>query len=204
MANRDSRIKKAEAVFRELGGVLRTGQALDRGIHPRDLYAMADTGRIERLSRGVYRLADRPPLGNPDLVTVSKRIPQGVICMVSALAFHGITTQIPHEIHVAVDRKAWASPRIDSPPVRVFRYTGPAFTEGIEEHRIDKVVVRVYGPEKTIADVFKFRNKIGLDVALEALRLAKAAKNIRVPRLLEFARICRVERVMRPYLEAIL
>ncbi|MDP8223939.1 MAG: hypothetical protein P9L99_11315 [Candidatus Lernaella stagnicola] len=142
-----------------------------------------------------------PPLRNPDLVTVSKRIPEGVICAISALAFHGITTQIPHEIHVAVDRKAWSSPRIEFPPIRVYRYTGPAFTEGVEEHRIDEFKIRIYGLEKTIADCFKFRNKIGLDVVLEALSFAKESKKIKVPKLLEFARVCRVERVMRPYLD---
>ncbi len=204
MSNSNDKIEKVEAIFHQYGGVLRTGQALDHGIHPRDLYAMVDSGQIERLSRGVYRLANMPPLGNPDLITVSKRIPDGVICMVSALAFHKVTTQIPHEVHVAVDRTAWWSPKIESPPIRVYRYSGPAFTDGIEKHSIDKFTVRIYGLEKSIADAFKFRNKIGLDVALEALRLAKEAKKIKVSKLLDFARVCRVERVMRPYLEAML
>ena len=204
MTKSTAKFEMAEAIFRNHRGVLRTGQALEQGIHPRDLYMMVDAGRLVRLSRGVYRLADMPPLGNPDLVTVSKRIPEGVICTVSALAFHEITTQIPHEVHVAVGRTAWSSPKIESPPIRVYRYTGPAFTEGIEEHRIDEFTVRIYGPEKSIADAFKFRNRLGLDVALEALRLAKDSKKIKVSKLLEFARVCRVERVIRPYLEAML
>lgn len=126
-----------------------------------------------------------------------------MICLISALSFHEITTQIPHEVYVALERGARA-PRLDYPPLRVFRFTGKAFTEGVEDHEIDGVSARIYSPEKTLADCFKYRNKIGLDTALEALRLYRQRKPIKVEALIEFARICRVEKVMRPYLEAVL
>ena len=151
----------------------------------------------------MYRLAERPPLGNPDLVTVAKRVPNGVICLISALAFHDLTTQIPHEVHLALPRGA-EEPRLDFPPIRAFRFTGKSFTEGIETHRLDGVPVRIYSPEKTLADCFKFRNKIGLDTVIEALRFYREQRSVKVDELLRFAAICRVTKVMRPYLEATL
>ena len=197
------KVDDAEDLFREHGGTLRTGRALALGIHPRTLYAMRDAGTIERISRGLYRLAELPPLGNPDLVGVSLRVPDAVVCLVSALAFHEITTQIPHEVCIALRRGAHP-PDLDHPPLRVLWFTGPAFTEGAESHSIDGVPVRIYGPEKTLADCFKYRNKIGMDTVLEALRLYRQRRRVDVDKLLRFARICRVEKVMRPYLEAVL
>ena len=108
-----------------------------------------------------------PPLSNPDLVTVATRIPGGVICLISALSYHEITTQIPHEIHVALPRGA-EEPRLDYPPIKTYRFTGEAFTAGVDTHDIDSVSVRIYSPEKTLADCFKFRNKVGLDTVIEA------------------------------------
>lgn len=193
----------AAARFRERGGILRTTEALQLGIHPRTLYALRDAGVLERLSRGVYRLASMPPPGNPDLVAVALRAPQGVICLLSALAVHDLTTQIPHEVHVALKRGA-EPPRLEHPPVRVFWFTGEAFTSGIERHVLDGVGVRVYGAAKTVADCFKYRNKLGLDVALEALKLYLRKRRARPADLTRFARVCRVEAVMRPYVEALL
>jgi predicted transcriptional regulator of viral defense system len=164
---------------------------------------MYDAGTVVRLSRGLYRLASLPTLGNPDLVSVALRVPHGVVCLVSALAFHEITTQIPHEVWLALTRDT-ERPRIEQPPVRIFRFKGDAFTQGIETHDVDGVDVRVYSPEKTLADCFKFRNRIGLDVAVEALNLWRQRGNVRVDELMGFARTCRVERVMRPYVEALL
>jgi predicted transcriptional regulator of viral defense system len=194
---------EAAAVFREHGGILRTKEALALGVHPRTLYAMRDAGRLEKLGRGLYRLADLPPLGNPDLVAVALRVPEGVLCLVSALAFHEITTQIPHEVYIALKRGA-EPPRLEHPPVRVFWFTGGAFTEGIETQELDGVDVRVYGAAKTVADCFKYRNKLGLDLALEALKLYLRQKRGRPDELVHFARVCRVEKVMRPYIEALL
>ncbi len=190
----------AITIFRQHKGLLRVRDALQLGIHPRTLYALRDTGTIERLGRGLYRLADLPPLSNPDLVIVATRYPQAVICLISALAFHELTTQVPHAVDVAVHNQA-AQPTLDQPPLHVFRFSGRAWTEGVTTYRIDEVPVPIYNPEKSIADAFKYRNKIGLDVALEALKQYRARRQFDLGRLLKYARICRVERVMRPYLE---
>jgi predicted transcriptional regulator of viral defense system len=164
---------------------------------------MRDEGIVERLSRGVYRLTELKPLGNPDLVSITVRIPKGVVCLISALAFHEITTQVPHQVYIAIDRYS-RPPKIDFPPIRVFRFTGEAYEGGVETHEIEGVQVSVYCPEKTIADCFKYRNKIGFDVALEALKLYRERIGFKVDDLMHFARVCRVEKVMRPYLEAII
>lgn len=200
---RGARFDKAADIFKKQGGVLRTAQALRAGIHPGTLYAMRDSGLLETVSRGVYRLAGSPPLGNPDLVTVAARIPGGVICLISALSFHDLTTQIPHEVHVALARGA-EEPRLDHPPIRTYRFTGQSFTEGVETHDLDGVGVRIYSPEKTLADCFKFRNRIGLDTAVEAVRSYRERGSIRVDELMRCASICRVKKVIQPYLEAIL
>ncbi|MBV8227352.1 MAG: type IV toxin-antitoxin system AbiEi family antitoxin domain-containing protein [Verrucomicrobia bacterium] len=187
---------------KDKGGMIRTTEAIRQGVHPRTLYQLRESGTLERLSRGVYRFSERKPLSEPDLVTVSIRVPKGIICLVSALAFHGITTQIPHSVSLALEKGA-ESPRIDYPPVIVYRFSRTSLAAGIEEHEIDGVKVRVYSAEKTIADCFKFRNKIGMDIVLEALRLYRARKKFSLQRLLEYARICRAEKVMSPYLEAL-
>jgi len=199
----ESVFDRAISVFREHGGVLRTMEAVRLGVHPRTLYTMRDAGILERLERGLYRLTDLPPLGNPDLVTVSLRVPEGVICLLSALMVHDITTQIPHEVYVALNRGA-EPPRLEHPPVRVFWFTGEAFIAGIETHELDGINVRVYGAAKTVADCFKYRNKLGLDVAIEALKLYLREKRGEPDELIRFARACRVERVIRPYIEALL
>jgi predicted transcriptional regulator of viral defense system len=164
---------------------------------------MRDAGEVERLSRGVYRLAELPPLAHPDLVSVALRASNGVICLISALAYHGITTQIPHEVYLALPRGRKLS-GLDQLPVRVFWFSGKAFTAGVETHSLDRVHVRIYSPEKTLADCFKYRNKVGLDTAIESLRLYCQRRPIKVDDLLRYARVCRVERVMRPYMEALL
>ena len=158
---------------------------------------------LEQVSRGVYRLADSPPLGNPDLVTVATRIPAGVICLISALSFHELTTQIPHEVHVALATGA-EEPRVDFPPIRAYRFDGQSYSEGVEVHDLDGVGVRIYCAEKTLADCFKFRNRIGLDIAVEALRSYRERKTLRRDELVRYASICRMRKVMQPYLEAIL
>jgi len=193
--------EKARNTFKAHGGTLHTTEALAAGIHPRTLYAMRDAGDIETLARGVYRLTGLPPLANPDLTTVAKCVPHGVICLISALAVHELTTQIPHEIHVAISRTA-RRPRLTFPPLRIYRFSSAAFAAGVDTQTMDGISVRVYSPEKTLADCFKYRNKIGMDVVLEALR-AYRRKQPRFQRVLEYAKICRVERLMRPYLEAL-
>ncbi len=193
--------EKSEQIFREHGGRLRMSEAISLGITRYMLYSLRDKGIIEQMTRGVYRLAELPPIANPDLVTTTVRFPNAVICLVSALAYHGMTTQIPHEVAVAVPRHS-RTPQLDFPPLHAYKFSDAAYASGIEEHRIDGVAVRFYSPEKTLADCFKFRNKIGMDVVLEALKFYRERKKFNVSELLKYAKICRVDNVMRPYLEA--
>lgn len=202
MSEQQNSLKSAESLFRQHSGMLRASEAIALGIHPRTLYRMRDENRLVTVSKGLYRLAELPELAEPDLIPVATRITQAVICLISALAFHEITTEIPHEVFIALPRTV-KRPRLDYPPLRVFWFSGDALTAGIEEHKIDNVSVKVYGPEKTVADCFKFRNRIGLDVAIEALKLCRERKGSTPRKLLHYARICRVERIMRPYLEAL-
>ncbi len=195
------RFKDAADIFRSNGGTLRMSEAVQAGISRRTLYAMRDAGVLERLTRGVYRLASLPGLSAPDLVAVASRVPNGVVCLISALAFHELTTQVPHAVDIAIARGT-EKPRINYPPVQVYWFSGDAFGKGIETQTIDGIKVRAYGAEKSIADVFKYRNKIGMDVALEALRTWRSRRRPNIKRLLEYAKICRIERVIRPYLEA--
>jgi predicted transcriptional regulator of viral defense system len=184
--------------------MLRTSKAVRLGIHPRTLYALRDAGDIEQVGRGLYRLSMAPPLSSPDLIPIAVRIPRAVVCLISALAHHGLTTQVPHSVDIALPSHAHV-PRIDALPLRVFWYPELSFSAGVDVIKVDRVPVQIYTLEKTIADCFKYRNKIGLDVAIEALRTYREGK--RKPdfqALMRFARINRVERVMRPYLEAVL
>jgi predicted transcriptional regulator of viral defense system len=188
-------------LLRQHGGGLRMSEALQLGINRKTLYAMRDAGVVEPVTRGVYRLASLEPLTHPDLVTLAKRVPQGGFCLISALAFHELTTQVPHAIDVALERGT-RKPRLDYPPTRFFWFSGLAFHEGIETHELDGVPVRIYDPEKTIADCFRYRNQIGMDVVLEALRLWRERRRKKLDALLKYARMRHVERAMRPYLEA--
>ncbi len=202
-APKKSPVDAARQLFKKHNGVLTTTQALTEGIHRRVLYAMRDSGVIEPISRGLYRLTEMPPLESPDLFTAASKIPQGVICLISALAFHGLTTQIPRSVSVALPKGA-EQPRIDYPPMQFYRISEPAFSEGIQTHKKDGVVLRVYSPEKTLADCFKFRKKIGMDICLEALRDWRNKKGTDSKKLMHFAKICRIDGVIRPYVEALL
>lgn len=177
-------------------------EAIESGISRYSLYKLRDTGVVEQVSRGIYRLVELPPISQPDLVTVSLRFPKAVICLVSALSFHGMTTQIPHDIAVAVPR-TMRMPSLTSPPVHAYKFSEDAFNAGVEIHQIDGVRVQVYSPEKTLADCFKYRNKLGMDLVLESLKIYKTRKEFRPEMLLKYARICRVEKVMKPYLEVL-
>ena len=202
--NQDSRaVLNAKTIFRKHGNLLRMADALRAGIHRQTLYALRDRGEIETLAKGLYRLVDAPDLSNPDLVTVAAKVPHGVIYLLSALAFHDMTTQIPHEVCIAILRNS-EPPRLDYPPIRVMRLTRAPFDAGVETHLLDEVKVKVYSREKTLADCFKHRNQIGLDTVIEAVRLYKSQGRLNVEALLRYAEICRVAKVMRPYLEAIL
>ena len=160
------------------------------------------SGMLRRLSRGLYALPGRTLSEHHQLAEVAARTPRGVFCLLTALRFHNLTTQNPHELWLALPNKA-RSPRIEYPPLRTVRYSGPALTKGVEVHDIDGIDVRVYGIAKTVADCFKVRHKIGLDVALEALRECRRVKRATSDDLWRYAKICRVANVMRPYLESI-
>ncbi len=181
-------------------GVFKTSQAIKAGIHPRDLYEMRDAHLIQPLSRGLYRLASLPLLGNPDLVTVAVKVPAGVVCLISALSFHKITTQIPREVSIAMPHHS-ERPRLSFPPIQVYWFSDRAIGEGVGTHTLDGVPVRIFGPEKTLADCVKYRNKIGMDVVLEAIKMYRQRGRMKLDLLMHFARVCRVERIMRPYLE---
>lgn len=172
------------------------------GIHRQVLSRLVREGAIERIARGLYRLPAQPLTEHYGLAVAAAAVPHGVICLLSALQYHGLGTQVPFEIWMAIDRRARA-PRLDYPPLRIVRYSGLALTAGIETRQAEGTPVRVYSVAKTLADCFKYRNKIGLDVALEALRDAWRERRFTMDELHRYSVICRVQRVMQPYLEAL-
>jgi predicted transcriptional regulator of viral defense system len=183
-------------------GVITTRETTRAGIHSQQLTRLVADGVLERIARGHYQLAERTVTEHHGLAVVARAVPRGVICLLSALSIHGIGTQLPAEVWVAIEGRA-RRPVLAHPPLRVVRFSGRAFTDGVEVHRLEGESIRVYGVAKTLADLFKYRNKVGLDVALEALREAWRARRFTMEDLDRAARICRVERVMRPYVEAV-
>ena len=196
-------IQAALETFRQHGGVMRTSQALTQGIHPAALYRLVADGQLMRLARGLYRLASAREFSNPDLAVVAAKAPDAVVCLISALAFHGITTQVPRVVHLAVPRGRYAGLRLRTPPVKIYRFDVATFNQGIDLHLIDEVPVRIYGVARTIVDCFKYRNKLGLDIAIEALRFARARKRTSNREILHFAQLLRQDRVMASYLESV-
>jgi predicted transcriptional regulator of viral defense system len=177
---------RAAALFRQHGGIMRMSQVIGGGITRNTLYAMRETGQVEQLARGLYRLAEMPPLS-----------------LISALSFHELTTQIPHEVWIAIPRNS-EPPRLTYPPVRVSRLNEAAYRTGIETHHTDGVAIRVYSREKTLVDCFSRRKEVGLDVAIEAIKSYLSQGNVRVDVLMGYAKMLRVAKAMRPYLEALL
>ncbi len=181
-------------------------------VRPRDIEAIGfpreylvrlhRRGKVNRPSRGIYTLPDANVTEWHSYAQVAKRLPEGVICLLSALAFHEITTQSPPSVWIAL-RKGARTPTLASPSLRIVRLYGPSLTGGIENHKIEGVPVRVYSAAKTVADCFKFRNKIGLDVAIEALKDCLRQKKVSVNEVYRYAKICRVSNVIRPYMEAL-
>jgi len=182
--------------------LLRPSDAVAQGRSRLYLAQLARRGLVHKVSRGLYALPQRQASEFASLAEVASKNPQVLVCLLSALAFHGLTTQTPFEVWVAVGNKARA-PQLSYPPLRVARFSGPALTEGVELHDLEGVAVKVTSVAKTIVDCFKFRNKIGLDVALEALKEAWRAKRVTMDELWHYGQICRVHNVMRPYLEAL-
>lgn len=177
-------------------------EALKLGVHRRELYQLRDQGDLEVVSRGLYRLVDMPDPSLPDFIPVSKKIPNGVICLISALAYHQITTQIPHFVYVALPSQAH-KPAITYPPMRFFWYSEKLLTTGLEEHHIDGCLVRIFNVEKTLVDCVKFRNKIGMDVVVEALKMYWKNGEANLDQLFQYAKIFRIEKVLRPIMETI-
>jgi predicted transcriptional regulator of viral defense system len=183
-------------------GVVRSSDLKSRGIPREYLSRLHREGILERLSRGVYYLPETDLTEHHSLVEAAKLIPKGVICLLSALRFHELTTQAPYEIWVAIHPKAHR-PAVAGVPLHIVRFSNFALTAGVEEHCIEGVAVKIYSPAKTVADCFKYRNKIGLDVALESLRDYWKSSHANADELWKYAKICRVANVMRPYMEAL-
>jgi predicted transcriptional regulator of viral defense system len=199
----DTARNRAIEIIRKEGGIIRTRDALGQGIHRRTLYRLREEGALIPTSRGLYLLAAMKSYpAELDLVQVAKLAPRGVICLISALSFHGLTTEIPHEIWLAVERKA-RRPKVAYPPVRAIFYPDSCFGEGIETHRIMEQEVRIYNAPKTVIDCFRWRNTVGLNVALEAARSYLKQRGASPARLMEYAQLCKVQKLVTPYLEAL-
>lgn len=196
------KIEEAIRVFKEHNGIMRTSEALDAGIYQRTLYFMRDEGYLTKLQRGVYQLNEREPLGYPDLVVVAQKFTAAVICLISALDLHELTDQIPHQVHIALPRTS-RDPVMDYPPIKVYRFSEETLKAGVDTQKIDGVDINVFNPAKTIADCFKFRNQIGKDVAIEALKKGIRTQKAAYQDIVKYAELCNVKNVMQPYLEAI-
>jgi predicted transcriptional regulator of viral defense system len=183
-------------------GVLRPRDLDPYNIPRTYLSRLCAAGKLQRISRGLYVLPGSGATEHHSMAEACKRVPKGVVCLLSALSFHELTTQAPFEVWLAIGEKAWR-PRLEYPPLRIFHFSQAALNAGVEEHQIEGVSVHVYSPAKTVADCFKYRNKIGLDVAIEALRECRRARHCTMDDLWHYADICRVRNVMRPYLEAL-
>ena len=195
--------EKAIITIKNKGGIIRTQDVFRQGIHRRTLYGLRDDGKLISVSRGIYRLADMDVSAEVDLVEVAKAIPNGVICLVSALSFHGLTTQIPHEVWIAIERKA-RKPKTIYPPLKVIYFSNPAFLAGIEVQHIMGQDVRIYNAPKTVIDCFRWRNTVGIDVAIEAARAYLKRQDAKPAKLMEYAKICKIEKIVTPYLQAMI
>jgi predicted transcriptional regulator of viral defense system len=200
MKSRD--LDTALKLFRDHGGTLRTRELIELGVHTDALYELRESGKIVELDRGLYRLAEISEAEHPDLAVVAARAPNAAVCLISALSYHDITTQIPSAVHLAVPRDHYRGISL-SIPVTVYRFDARTFKEGLETHHVGGKPLKIYSPARTVVDCFKFRNKLGLDVALEALRLARQRERVQNRDLLRYARMLRVEKPMSPYLQAI-
>lgn len=183
-------------------GLLRARDLARDHIPRATLTRLVEKGQLTQVSRGLYALPRQTRSGQHQLAEIAARIPQSVFCLLTALRFHQLTTQSPREVWLAIPNKAHA-PKLDYPPLRIVRFSGSSLTAGIESYNVDGALIRVYSVAKTVADCFKYRNKIGLDVALEALRECRREKRASNDELWHYARLCRVANVMRPYMESI-
>ena len=183
-------------------GVLRPRDLKTHGIPRVYLSRLTAAGLLERVGRGLYVAADTDLTEHHTLVEACKRLPHGIVCLLSALRFHDLTTQAPHQVWLAIGRKAWR-PRVAYPPIRVMRFSESTLQAGMESHSVEGVTVKVYSAARTVTDCFKYRNKIGLEVALEALQDCWRARRCTMDDLWRYAKMNRVQNVMRPYLESL-
>lgn len=181
-------------------GALRPRDLDLHGIPRHYLHLLNREGTVQRVGRGLYVPSALDPSEHHTLAEASVRVPAGVVCLLSALRFHGLTTQLPFRVWMAIEEKAW-QPRLDHPPLHVVRFSGAAWTYGVERHVVEGIAVRVYSPAKTVADCFKYRNKIGIDVAIEALRETWRQRRASLDEIGRAAAACRMTRVMTPYLQ---
>lgn len=199
---KNSALSRAIQTFRDAGGLLTMTDALRSGIHRRELYQLRDSGELDVISRGLYHLAEMPDPNLPDFIPVTKKTPHGVICLISALAYHEITTQIPHFVYVALPQNAHR-PAISYPPMRYFWYSHRLLTTGVEECLIDGCKIKIFDVEKTLVDCVKFRNKISMDVVLEALKMYWHRPGANLEKLFLYAAMFRVKRILQPIMETI-
>lgn len=197
-----SKLDKALHSFRKAGGILTMSEALALGIHRRELYALRDKGDLEIVSRGLYRVVTMSEPSIPDFIPIAKKASQGVICLISALAFHEITTQIPHFVYVALPSSSH-KPVLSHPPTRYFWYSKKLLQTGVEEHFLDGCSIKIFDIEKTLVDCIKFRNKIGMDIVLEALKMYWKKGKTDLTKLFGYAKLFRVEKVLQPIMQTI-
>ena len=195
--------KKFIEFLKKKGGMVSYKEIIKAGFNKAFLKDNLNSGKIQKVDRALYRLSDGFTLSNPDLVAVSIKVSKGVVCLISALAFHEATTEIPHRINIAIPRGAWAN-KINYPPVKFYHFASKAWEAGVEKHEIEEYQIKVYSLAKTVADCFKFRNKIGIDVAREALKTAITEKGVQPKEIMKYAEICRVDNIIKPILEAML
>ena len=201
MVTRTTKTDKILELVRK-AGVLRPRDLDSYNIPRTYLSRLCSAGKLQRIGRGLYVPPGSGATEHHSLAEAGKRVPKGVVCLLSALSFHELTTQAPFEVWLAIGEKAWR-PRLEYPPLRIVYFSQAALNAGVEEHKLEGVTVHVYSPAKTVADCFKYRNKIGLDVAIEALRECQRARHCTMDDLWHYAAICRVRNVMRPYLESL-
>lgn len=189
--------------FKKKGGLASYAEIVEAGFNKVLLKAAVDSNRVQKIDRGLYRLSEGVSLSHPDLAAISIRIPNGVVCLVSALSFHEATKEVPQCVDIAIPRGSHAT-RIKYPPVRFYRFDPKMWELGMEEHKIEGHSIKVYSLARTVADCFKFRNKIGVDVAREALKTAVIEKKIKLKEIMQYSKTCRVDRIVKPLLEAML
>ncbi len=195
--------KRLVDYFKDQEGPKKFSDVVKEGFHPAYLHSLVKSGTLTKMDRGIYCLSNAAELSQPNLVAASLKVPKGVICLISALSFYQVTDEIPREVEMALPKGGWEN-KVEYPPIRYFHFSEKAWQEGIEIHRLDGYPVKIYKLEKTLADCFKFRNRIGLDVATNALKEAIRAKKAKPQSIYDYAKICRMDKVMKPYLEALL